>query len=240
MVTELNVIGLRDTALVEPAGAGWFADLDAGMQDRLLAVASERNCEPGQALYRVGDTGGGVFGVIDGWITLGVAADHGQETLVHSAGPGFWIGDLALLSERTRLMTISAVNAVRFLFIPAERVEEMLAEDIDRLRDFYRLSNVNTRTGLRIMGMDRVNPADRRLGLRLLHLLENCPMRELWLPLSQELLAELCAMSLSTAQRALSRLTAAGYVKRGYGGLKLCDREGLTQYCRGDVRETLP
>lgn len=239
-MTELNVIGVRDNALGEPAAAGWFADLDAAMQSRLLAVAKERNCRAGQALYRFGDTGRGLFGVIEGWVTVGVAADHGQETLVHAAGPGFWIGDLALLSDRTRLVTISAVSPVRFLFIPAERVEDILAEDAGKLRDFYRLSNVNTSTALRILGMDRVNPADRRLGLRLLHLVENCPTREPWLPLSQELLAELCAMSLSTAQRALARLTAAGYVKRGYGGMQLCDRDGLARYCRGEVRETLP
>lgn len=213
---------------------GWFAGLEASLQRRLLRAGTVRSVGAGQVLYRMGDLGRGLYGVVDGWVTVGVAADNGRESLVHAAGPGFWIGDLAVLSESTRLVTLAAVCDVRFLFVPASWVDATMAEQPGSLKHFYRLSNMNTRTALRVLGLDRVHPVDRRLALRLLHLAEDISDPQPWLPLSQGLLAELCATSLSTIQRALIRLGHAGLIETGYGGLRLCDRARLARYGQQD------
>lgn len=209
---------------------GWLSRRARPVQDLMLSIATERCYRPGETLYHQGDPGQGVFGVAEGWVSISIPADDGQEVLIHAAGPGFWIGDLAMLSADRRTVTVTAMTPVRSLFLSASRVEPALTRAPMIVRDFYALSAENTATTLRILGIDRVSLSDRRLALRLAHLAGDLPDPQPWLPLTQDVLAALTSTSLPSVQRALARLSDAGLVQTGYGGLRLLDRDGLCRY----------
>ena len=52
----------------------------------------------GDAICRVGDDTGGVFGVHEGSVEIHVQGRSNGQTLGLIAGPGFWIGDMAALT----------------------------------------------------------------------------------------------------------------------------------------------
>lgn len=209
---------------------GWLSRRSAAFQDTLLGMAQCQSFEPGQNVYLIGDEPQGLFGVVEGWVLISSGADDGQQRLVHASGPGFWIGDLALLAQGARLVTVTTVGAARIVSIPSSRIERWAQDEPAVIRDFYALSNENTLVLLRVAGMDRVTRADQRVALRLLHLAEEQPEAQPWLPLTQDLLASLCAMSVPSVQRALTRLAELGLLETGYGGLRLLDRDGLRRY----------
>ncbi len=212
------------------ARLGWLSRVEEATRARMLEQVELRSYEEGEVLYRIGDEAFGIYGVVEGWIAVAVAADDGRETLIHAAGPGFWIGDLALLSRRRRQVAVTAVTPVRVCKVLGARVETMLQEDPGLYRDFYFLSSYNFGFALQTMGVDRVVPSKRRVALRLLALAEDCPQAQPWLPLKQEILAEVIGISVPSLGRSLTQLAEAGLIETGYGGIRLCDRAGLAQF----------
>ncbi|MEX0286185.1 MAG: Crp/Fnr family transcriptional regulator [Paracoccaceae bacterium] len=209
---------------------GWLSRRDVETQQLILGAMTAKAFEPGETLYRIGDSSSGVYGLAEGWVSVSIGADDGRETMVHASGPGFWIGDLSLLSDRARQVTLVALGPVRALALSSTTVTELVRDRPQLYRDFYDLTRDNMETALRILGIDRVPHSDRRLALRLMQLAEPDPSSTPWLPLTQPLLAELVSVSVPTLQRAVARLVEAGLIEPGYGGLQILDRERLSKW----------
>ena len=78
---------------------------------------------------------------------------------------------------------------------------------------------------------DRLGRPEARIALRLLIYYQRQTQAPDWIPLSQEKLAHLTALSLPTVERALRTFVDNGLVELGYGRLRICDREKLLRYC---------
>lgn len=210
---------------------GWLAERSADVRARLLGIAEVRGYRPGESLYMVGEPPRGVYGVARGSVDLSIPRDDGEEIVVHRTQPGFWVGDLALFSSRTRLITVTAATEVIAAFLPKTRLTALLEQYPELIRDFYMLSHRNMATTLQLIANLSVPRADERIALRLLIYDQRRTKSEAWLPLSQEKLAQLTALSVPTVQRTLRRLEESGIVELGYGRLRISDREKLLGYC---------
>ncbi|WP_298848074.1 Crp/Fnr family transcriptional regulator [uncultured Ruegeria sp.] len=188
--------------------------------------------DPGETLYHYGDQANGIYAVLDGSVQITAPADDGQELVLHQDGTGFWIGDLALFAEAQRLVSVVATQKTRTLFFPNSRVERMVQETPEYVRDFYALTRENMKTALRIMANLAVTGSEKRLVLRLLHLDEGASKSDGWIVVSQEELAELVAVSQPTLHRNLHRLADLGLVELAYGRLRLIDRRELIASCQ--------
>ncbi|MBO9444997.1 Crp/Fnr family transcriptional regulator [Ruegeria sp. R14_0] len=213
-------------------GSGWFGARGARFQSDLLACAIERTFEAEESLYLYGDLANGVYAVLEGAVQITAPADDGQEFVVHRQGGGFWIGDLALFAEARRLVSVVATQTTRTLFFPSPRLDRLVDDNPDYIRDFYALSHENMQTALRIMANLAVTGTEKRLVLRLLHLDEGTAKSDGWIVISQEELAAMVAVSQPTLHRNLHRLADAGLIELGYGRVRLKDRRQLIASCQ--------
>lgn len=206
---------------------GWLAERDEGFRTALLECGRMVGFETGEPLYRVGDTPNGLFGLLSGVVQIQIPGEHGEMIATHRAASGFWIGDLALFAEQTRLVSVVARGPVRALFVPRTSLRRMVRDKPEYLRDFYALSHENMQTALRLLANLSVTRSPSRIALRLLHIVESANRPEDWIDLAQEELAEHTAVSLPTVQRCLRRFSELGVIEIGYGRLRVLDREQL-------------
>ncbi len=212
--------------------SGWFGARGAGFQSDLLDCGIAKSFEEGEALYHYGDLANGVYAILDGAVQITAPADDGQEFVVHRQGGGFWIGDLALFAESNRLVSVVATQRTRTLFFPSLRLDRLVRDKPEYVRDFYALSHENMQTALRIMANLAVTGTEKRLVLRLLHLDEGASKSDGWIVVSQDELAEMVAVSLPTLHRKLHNLVELGLIELGYGRVRLKDRRKLISACQ--------
>ncbi|MGI1660687.1 Crp/Fnr family transcriptional regulator [Palleronia sp. KMU-117] len=210
---------------------GWLASRDPAFQQQVLALARLRSFAPKQTIYRVGDEPDGLYGVVEGSVSISVPTDNGLDYLAVRADPGLWIGDLALFSDQRRLVTVTAATAVTALFVSALDMRAIVRADPERFRDFYALTHENMALTLRLLTNVATPGSDHRLGMRLLQHDDMQPTPGQWLEYSQDELAQMLAMSLPTLQRALKRLAQAGMIEVGYARMRVIDRDRLISYC---------
>ncbi|MEX0278731.1 MAG: Crp/Fnr family transcriptional regulator [Ruegeria sp.] len=213
-------------------GSAWLSARDARFQEDLLECGVKKNFETGEALYHFGDPANGVYGVLDGAVQITAPADDGQEFVVHRQGGGFWIGDLALFADALRLVSVVATQDTRTLFLSSARVDRLIRDNPEYVRDFYALSHENMQTALRIMANLAVTGTEKRLVLRLLHLDEGSSKSDGWIIVSQDELAEMVAVSPPTLHRTLHRLVDMDLIELGYGRVRLKDRRKLIASCQ--------
>jgi CRP-like cAMP-binding protein len=204
---------------------------DPAFQQQVLGSARLRTFAPKQALYHVGDEPDGLYGVVEGSVSISLPTDNGLDYLAVRADPGFWIGDLAFFSDQPRLVTVTAATSVKALFLSAIDMRAIVKTDPDRYRDFYALTHENMALTLRLLANLATPGSDQRLGLRLLQHDDMHPTPGAWLEYSQDELAQMLAMSLPTLQRALKRLSQSGMIEVGYARMRVTDRDRLISYC---------
>lgn len=222
--------GPEDRAVL--SARGWLSRCDTGFCTELFGNGHIRMFDAGETLYRHGDAAGALFGIIDGAVEIAVPADDGQEYIVNREERGFWIGDLAMLADQRRLVTVIASRPTRTLCVPAQRVQEMVERNPLSYRCFYALSHENMHTALRILANLAVGGARHRVALRLLHCGEKLAGPDGWIQMSQEELGALTAASPATLARELRKLVELDLIELGYGRLRLIDPEGLSRHCQ--------
>ena len=89
---------------------GWLAQRSKATRARLGTIAKLRNFAKDERVYLAGDPPNGVFGLVGGSINLSYPRGDGENYTVHRAGSGFWFGDLALFSDRPRLVSVHAAE----------------------------------------------------------------------------------------------------------------------------------
>ena len=210
---------------------GWLADRTPDVRARLRGIAQVLTYRPGEPLFIVGESPRGVYGIARGALDISIPREDGQEIVVHRAQTGFWVGDLALFSSQPRLITATAATDTVAAFLPKPRLSKLLEQYPELILDFYMLSHRNVATTLQLMANLSIPGSEARIALRLLIYDQRQTKDQDWIPLSQEKMAQVTALSLPTVQRTLRRLEEAGVVELGYGRLRIRDREKLLGYC---------
>jgi CRP-like cAMP-binding protein len=197
----------------------------------LLGIARVRRYQSGEHLYSTGERPLGVYGVASGVLDISIPREDGQEIVIHRTQPGFWVGDLALFSAQPRVVTATAATDVVAAFLSKDRLAQLLARHPELVTDFYMLSHRNVATTLQLIANLSVPRAEARIALRLLIYDQRQGQDQTWMPMSQEKLAQLTALSIPTVQRTLRRFLEEDIVELGYGRLRVIDRERLLGHC---------
>lgn len=211
------------------ASIGWLADESAAFRERIFSMGRMVRFAKGKALYTAGDPPDAIFGIAAGHVdvSLPVAAD--EEVLVHRAGPGFWIGDSALLARTERGLTITAATDCDAFRLPGPAIRAHLAETPDDWAAFFRLNHRNTMLTVSVLAEMLSLPPAVRFARSLLRVADPDGS----VPATQEDLARLTGMSRASFRRAMARMIAAGALQTGYGNLRILDRDRLVAFAKG-------
>jgi CRP-like cAMP-binding protein len=102
-----------------------FASLDDTSVTSVLGAMRRIALEPGQVLFREGDSGQSVFMVASGRIKLGRVSASAREMMVAALIPGQMFGELSVFDAGPRTMTATAVGDAIVLELSAPSLERL-------------------------------------------------------------------------------------------------------------------
>jgi len=92
-----------------------FEGVEAKELDLLLGITSTKRLKAGELLFRKGDPGQALFGIMRGRLRISGVGGDGKEVILGFMGPGEVLGEIALLDSNPRSATVEAIEPVELL-----------------------------------------------------------------------------------------------------------------------------
>lgn len=214
--------------------AGWLGDLPQAFADQFLDLGTWVHVPAGQLVYSIGAAEQDIYGIAQGVIRMHIAMNEHEQRLAHMCGPGFWFGDMELVTNSPRIMEIDAAEDLHLIRIRQSDVEKLSATYPQVWRWIAAL--VVQHAGLAISAADdlMLPSAEKRLVAVLLRLAGHRFAHPASPPLgsisiTQQELAVAANLSRSSASTVLKQLRQAGEIRIDYRAITLLDPEGLTK-----------
>ena len=109
-------------------GIDIFSRLSAADLEALAAKMGERSFEPGQAMFREGESGSELFVVVAGLVSVSVATQDGESIELSKVGAGAFFGEMAILERAPRSATCTAIEVTDCLALEAADFEALIVE----------------------------------------------------------------------------------------------------------------
>ncbi|MCW5736318.1 MAG: Crp/Fnr family transcriptional regulator [Enhydrobacter sp.] len=210
----------------------FLAVLSESETRELLNRALVQRLSAGDVVFRKGDPGDGLYGVLEGRIVVTVESAQGKELILNMFGPGEFFGEIALLDGKGRTATAVARDASRVVFLSradflpflrehheaAVRIIALLCERLRRTTGLVEDSaflNVSTRLAKQLAVLAATGQGD-------------CTIR-----LSQEELAQTLGVTREMVSRQLAIWREAGFLEVGRGWIKVRDGGALDRIVAG-------
>ncbi len=209
-----------------------FSSLNADELDQLLAATTTKRLEPKQTLFRKGDPGNQLYGILSGSLKIMTTGTDGKDVMFNLMGPGEVLGEIALLDSEKRSATVVAVEKTELLTLDRRELIPFLER---HPRATIGLASVLAARVRRLSErtQDRQTmPLPGRIAKRLLSLSEQHGKRpivggpvEVRLP--QQDLADLVGTTRESVNKQLRAWEDAGIVELGRGRVVLKQPEAL-------------
>lgn len=212
------------------ARRGWLAEVPAGFRAAVLSRCDVLSVAPDEAVYHVGDESGGFYGVAEGQVGVHGAPHGAGATLLHLVGPGFWTGEFAATTQQVRIIALVARTPARVLRLSRAAFLRIAEQDPQAWRHLSVMVVRNTARAIAIINALRRDSAAERLAATLMNLAAEVAETPAVIHASQDDLGALAHLSRGSVNAALSRLEAAGLIRRDYGAVTLNDAAALAHY----------
>jgi CRP-like cAMP-binding protein len=100
-----------------PGPGAFFAMLTEAETRALLARAVTRKFAKGQAIFRKGDPGAGLYLVLSGYVAVSIDSACGNDRPLRAYGPGDVIGDISILDGKGRISGAMALEDAVLKFV---------------------------------------------------------------------------------------------------------------------------
>jgi len=225
-----------------PTARSFWNALADPEREALAAAGVEEFFRAGAVLCRAGEDTSQVTIIDSGWAKVSVTDADGGEKILAVRGQGDVVGERAALTTQVRSATVTALDEVSAMVVPAERFAEFLrghpraAEVLER-----QVTERREEDRARRFPAERAG-AERRLAWLLLDLAQrrggyqHTSAAMFTLPMSQQELADWAGTSADAVGRFLRSWRDRGIIARGERSRRLTviDLDGLAALC--DVR----
>jgi CRP/FNR family transcriptional regulator len=227
---------VREAEIVELLGrVPVFAALDLDDLERIAALAVPRSFEPGQVVFREGDSSDTCYVVRSGGARAVREHADGRTITLANFGPGDIFGELAMFEDERRSATVEAVQATEVVAVLGPDMRRLIVEHPQialrlvvalgrRLRDtnerLARRSFQTVQSRVAVVLRDLVDQA----------IAAGVAPREVLVTATQADLAKLAGSSRESASRFLAVLERAGVISQGRGRLVVHDPAALDGY----------
>jgi CRP-like cAMP-binding protein len=231
------------------ASRGWLAGIDSALATAVVEAGRIIALRRGEAIYHPGDEPGGMYGVVEGGITLSTMGRDGLPVAGHIMRRCTWFGYGSVFDKQRRKLIPLANEASVVLQVPLGELERLRAAFPSGGRAFGQLAMRGESLYLAIVTDLLIANTDRRLAAVLLRVtgaevpdrpgdLPVDPLADPWagprgVPLTQAMLAELANASAPTVARFVERAVQAGLIEWKYGRVRIVELDQLMAFAAG-------
>lgn len=212
-----------------------LAALEERESRELLVSARVQRVRAGQTIFRRGDRGDGLYGVMTGRIMVTVESVAGKQLILNSFGPGAFFGEIALLDGGGRTATAVAREASTLVFLARMAFLRFLeARPATALRVIAFLCARLRRTTELIEDATFLS-VPRRLAKQLVLMIEDAPSSDTvaTVRVSQAELAQMLGVSREVVSRQLAQWRDAGLIDSARGHLVVRDVRAMHSIVAG-------
>lgn len=206
----------------------WFNSLSETQQQQLLAQAAVCRLVAEQRLFSRGDSFDGIYCLLEGAILISGVNRNGQQALLTIVEPGDWFGEIALFDLKPRTHDATASVASTLLHLSSAALQQLLQQPL-WWRSFGQLLTEKVRLVFQALEDISLQSSQVRLARRLLMLSRVHQQADgRWLiPIQQEQLGQLMALSRQTINQQLQTLVQQHIVRIAYGKIEILDIAAL-------------
>jgi CRP-like cAMP-binding protein len=186
-----------------------FASLDATELDRLAGACRVRRLARDETVFSRGDTGGGLYLVAQGSVSLSMTSADGGEVVLAVVVPPQTFGELGVIDGGARVATATTRQPSVLVCVPRAEMRRVISSQpviavalLSTLTTLVR--RLDEHTSDLVLGAAQVTPADVRPGV-------SVPVDP---RLSQTELARLIGGSRQQVNRMIATLEARGAIRR--------------------------
>jgi CRP-like cAMP-binding protein len=227
--------GMRSAEMVELlGGVPVFSTLERSDLERIAQLAVPRDFEPGEVVFREGDSSDTCYVVSGGRARAIRSHRDGRTITLATFGPGDIFGELALFEDERRSATVEAIERTSVLGVLGPDMRRLMNEHAEISARLVvalgrRLRETNER-----LSRQSFQTVQSRVAVVLSQLVEqelaDGQQGDVLVTATQADLAQLAGSSRESASRFLAVLERAGVISQGRGRLVVHDQEALKHY----------
>lgn len=192
---------------------GWLSQQPEAFRLRVLGSCVLKRFNAGHVIFSPGDPPGGLYGLVDGAVTVTVAVEASGPHLLHIVLSGSWVGDGSFLAREPSRIGLQAVSDTWMMRLPIDAVDEIVRQDPSSIARFAKVILANLDIVLRAYS-DLQDPDDaRRIASTLLRI---APKPGIAIPLTQAEIGAMAGTSRKQVNAVLQSFMSAGWVRKGY------------------------
>lgn len=209
------------------SSSGWLLHQPEAFRAEVLRRSILLKFAPDEAVYRVGDELGGIYGLVSGTVAIRIAPSMAMPLLVHLGVPGMWTGEGCFISRQLRRLEMRAVDEVWMLHLPLDAMDQIAAKMTEATLCFSNILMMSVDVLIRIIHDLQKPDAARRIAsvLQRSGRIGDQPIR-----LSQVELGAMANASRKQVNAALKRFAEKGWVSHTYRSIKITDADALRHF----------
>lgn len=200
------------------AGSVWLASVSPDFAHAVLNAAGRTGFSRGTLIYERGDPPGGLFGVVEGLVSVGMDDSKSSTVAGHIFKPGDWFGETPTVARSSRQIDAMALRDCTLLTVSMQAMRNICEKTPQGWRWLAVLMAINADVAVQIARDLLVSSPRQRIISVVRRLIGRTPL-PVELMLTQAELAEMCALSRGVVSRVLGELEAEGAIRRNYGSL---------------------
>jgi len=217
---------------------GWLSRLPADFRKAWLARAKPFTVLRDEIIYREGDEGRCLYGVVSGAMAITIGPPLLTPRLINIMRPGTWFGVGPLLREGGRRMEFRAAEPSRLLRVSGADIDRIAAQFADTQRHIGALAMYGHDLASRVASELLIPSSSRRIAAVIIRIATPDPVDGRVGPagvfVTQSQLAEMANVSRNLANAALRDFREAGWVDSRYNRLRATDRAALAAFVYTD------
>ncbi len=213
----------------ELAQIPWLQRLSERERERAVDALVVSEVQVGETICRIGRPVTFWFGLVDGLLKMSNDESQGPVITFTGVAPGGWFGEGTVLKHEHYRYNIQALRKSHVAGLPVETFDWLIDHSLGFNR--FVMHQLNERLGQFIAAreIDRINNPDLRVARNLAALFHPLLSPNVGgiLRITQQELAYLVGLSRQRVNEALSTLSARGWIRVEYGGLRVLDLQAL-------------
>lgn len=211
---------------------GWLSRQPESFRQDVLRRSILLHFPAGEIIYRFGDDLGGIFGLVEGTLSVNTSPSDHTPQLIHIGAIGAWTGEGCFLTRQQRRLELRALVDTWMMHLPLDQMDQMAAADPTVVRNFSGILMASVDILIQIIhDLQKPVAAARVASI----LLRASGIGDRPIPLTQSEIGLMANASRKQVNAALASFAQAGWVRVDYRAIAVLDREQLRSFATGEV-----